>query len=240
MFLFSTDSTNLYIRRLIEKGGPLQDMTVVSAFEQTAGRGQKGNTWETEPGKNIIFSLFCRPSFVAPVRQFVLSQCIALAIADVLSEYTEGITVKWPNDIYWHDKKISGTLIECGLQGNAISWCIIGSGININQTQFLSDAPNPVSLKMITGKEYDTDVLLQQVIERFSYFYDMLRNGGEAGIAELYMRRLYRSDGYYPYEDSEGRFNARIHSIEISGLIVLEDSVGCLRRYEFKEVRCVM
>ncbi len=238
--LSSTDSTNLYLRRLIEEGKNLPDMTVVTAFEQTAGRGQKGNSWETEAGKNIVFSLLCHPSFLPPSRQFVLSQCIAIAIADTLSEHIEGITVKWPNDIYWNDKKISGTLIECALQGCTINTCIIGSGVNINQTEFRSDAPNPVSLKQITGKDYDTQLLFEQIINRFTSLYETLRNGGEEVVAKQYMQRLYRRNGYHLYEDKNGRFLAQIHSIEPSGHIVLQTSEGELRNYEFKEVRFVL
>ncbi len=235
--LHSTDSTNLYIRRHIGKGDPLPDMFIVYADEQTAGRGQKGNSWESEAGKNIIFSLLCHPSFVSPAHQFILSQCIALAIAETLGEYTDDITVKWPNDIYWKNKKISGTLIECDLQGSRISNCIIGSGININQTVFLSDAPNPVSLKMITGKDYDTLSVLQQVIDRFQHYYSLAREGKDTTIAETYMRNLYRRNCFHKYEDTTGVFTAQIHSIEPSGHLVLQTPDGTLRRYEFKEVK---
>ncbi len=238
--LQSTDSTNSYLRRLIAEGKDLPDMTVVTAFEQTAGRGQKGNSWETEPGKNVIFSLLCHPVFVRPSQQFVLSQCIALAIAETLSEYTDGITVKWPNDVYWRDKKISGTLIECDLQGCKISNCIIGSGININQTVFRSDAPNPVSLKQITGVDHDADTILAQTVERFTSLYDLLRKGKDSVIAERYMKCLYRREGFYYYEDADGRFSARIHSIEPSGHLVLQTVDGSLRSYEFKEVRFIL
>ena len=120
---------------------------------QTAGRGQAGNSWESEAGKNLLFGLLFHPREVEANRQFILSQAVALSICETLSDYAEDIRIKWPNDIYWKDRKICGMLIENTLVGRCIENCIIGAGININQQTFCSDAPNPVSLRQITGKE---------------------------------------------------------------------------------------
>lgn len=236
--LDTTDSTNSHLRRMIDNGAELSDYTVVYATEQTSGRGQRGNSWESEPGKNAIFSLLYSPIAIPATRQFILSQVIALSIADTLSKYTEGISIKWPNDIYWHDKKISGTLIECDLKGKNVCTCIIGCGVNINQTEFLSDAPNPVSLKMITGMTYDPLAIIKEIVDEFQNIY---RNASIGSIIARYMQKLYRNDGLlHAYEDANGPFLASIHSIEPTGHLLLQTADGDIRRYEFKEVKFII
>ncbi len=246
--LTTVDSTNTFIREMltdestggVSSANSLPGMTLVIADEQTHGRGQAGNSWEAEKGKNIIFSLLCHPNFVQPSRQFLLSQCIALSIQQTLSEYTDGVTVKWPNDIYVNDKKISGTLIECDLMGKCISNCIIGTGININQTVFNSDAPNPTSLKMITGYDIEREEVLSKVIEHFLNLYEMIRDGKEEQIHTLYMNNLYRREGFHLYSDVRGEFLAEIADIEPTGHLRLRFENGTIVRYEFKEVKAII
>ena len=179
------DSTNSYVRRMLAQGEVLPELTLVDADEQTDGRGQTGNTWESEAGCNVQFSLVCHPHFLVATQQFALSEAIALAVAKTVSG-----EVKWPNDIYVGDCKISGTLIECDLSGNRIDTCIIGTGINVNQTEFLSDAPNPVSLAQLTNHEYDREEILQAVIVRFVSLYDLLREGGAETVHRMYRQNL--------------------------------------------------
>ena len=145
-----TDSTNNWLKGYQSEVG--EDMTVVTTDYQSAGRGCGSNQWESEAGKNLMFSILLHPK-VSAKDQFILSMANALALKDVLDGYTDGIKIKWPNDIYWNDKKIGGTLIETSLQGSEIKDFIIGTGINVNQREFHSDAPNPVSLIQITGRE---------------------------------------------------------------------------------------
>ena len=242
------DSTSTFIREMIadeRTGGvvsaqALPGMTLVVAEDQTKGRGQVGNSWETEKGKNIIFSLLCHPDFVRASKQFLLSQCMALAIRNALAEHVDGVKVKWPNDIYVADKKISGTLIECDLMGKSIANCIIGTGVNINQEVFVSDAPNPTSLKLLTGKEHDKEEILTDIIQRFSELYDRLAKGEEEAIRSEYMQCLYRSNGMYEYEDVRGRFKAEIAGVEPTGHLLLKFENGNVVRYEFKEVKFVL
>lgn len=244
----TVDSTSTFIREMIadeRTGGvvsaqALPGMTLVVAEDQTKGRGQVGNSWETEKGKNIIFSLLCHPDFVRASKQFLLSQCMALAIRNALAEHVDGVKVKWPNDIYVGDKKISGTLIECDLMGKSIANCIIGTGVNINQEVFVSDAPNPTSLKLLTGKEHDKEEILTDIIQRFSELYDRLAKGEEEAIRSEYMQCLYRSDGMYEYEDVRGRFKAEIAGVEPTGHLLLKFDNGNVVRYEFKEVKFVL
>lgn len=142
---------------------------------QTAGRGQRGNSWESEDGANLLFSFVLYPDFLEARKQFYLSQITALALQEVLSQYTDGIRIKWPNDIYWKDKKICGTLIENDLTGIHISRSISGTGVNLNQERFVSDAPNPVSLFQITGQRYDRKEILHQLMERVAHYYTLLK-----------------------------------------------------------------
>ena len=211
-------------------------MTLITTDDQSKGRGQKGNSWESEVNKNLTFSIVCHPDFVAPSRQFVLSQAIALAVSSV----DEQLKVKWPNDIYFEDKKISGTLIECDLQGKHIGNCIIGTGLNVNQTTFRSNAPNPVSLKQIYGKDFDREETLQKIINGFEHFYDMIRNGQQEELRQLYLSKLYRREGWHEYEDADGRFTAEFVDIEPTGHLLLRKASGLVKRYEFKEVRFVI
>lgn len=245
----TVDSTNLFIREMLTEessgevvsaGASLPGFTLVTANDQTRGRGQKGNSWETERGKNIIFSLLCHPTFLPPARQFLLSQSMAIAIQQTLAEIVEGVEVKWPNDIYVGDKKISGTLIECDLQGRNISNCIIGVGVNINQTEFKSDAPNPTSLAQLTGTEHDREGILSGIITRFQHYYSALQKGNEQEVRSAYMSCLYRRKGLHKYADVRGEFIAEIADIEPSGHMLLRFSNGNVVRYEFKDVRFII
>lgn len=241
LFVETVDSTNSYLRRKLDEGCKAEGMLVVSTDNQTAGRGQRGNTWESEAGKNLMFSILTHPSFLPATRQFILSQTMALAILRLLKTisppHRHRFTVKWPNDIYYDDDKLCGTLIECDLQGKNIESCIIGTGLNVNQTQFLSDAPNPVSLRQIFGKGFDRNTLLTGIIKEFTDIYNQLKDGEMTAIREEYTTNLYRREGFHPYADAHGTFNARIAGIEESGHLLLIDDEGTMRRYEFKEIR---
>ena len=126
----------------------LPHATVVSTYNQTAGRGQRGNSWESEPHKNLTFSVLLKPQHIIAREQFYISEIVSVAIVNTLRKYIidQPIAIKWPNDIYVNDDKICGILIENTLSGYSISQSIAGIGININQQTFLSNAPNPISL----------------------------------------------------------------------------------------------
>lgn len=238
--LQSVDSTNAYVRRRLSAGRHFAEITLVDTDDQTAGRGQKGNSWECEPGKNLAFSLVCHPSQVPASHQFILSQAIALAVCESLSEFADGFTVKWPNDIYWNDYKVSGTLIECDLLGKQLDTCIIGTGVNVNQTVFVSDAPNPMSLGQIVGASCDREALLASIVREFVRLYSLIQRGHDELVRAEYVSRLYRSSGLWPFEDANGRFEAGFAGIEPTGHLLLRTAGGELRRYEFKEVRFVL
>jgi BirA family biotin operon repressor/biotin-[acetyl-CoA-carboxylase] ligase len=215
------------------------EFSVVWADYQSAGRGQKGNSWEGERDKNLLFSMVARPDFMPANVQFLVSQISSLSVKKALDEHISDVTVKWPNDIYWKDKKICGMLIENDLSGSTISRSIIGIGLNINQERFLSDAPNPVSLLQITGSETDRVEVLNSFIRYFVEYYSMLLDGRLDEIREEYASSLYRGKGFYPYEAEGKKFMAEISDIEPSGHLILRDDAGVLRRFAFKEVKTV-
>ena len=234
-------STNTYLKELLTAGVDLPELTLVDADFQTGGRGQQGNSWESEREKNLLFSLLCHPTFLPATNQFVLSQAIAVAAQRTLSEYTDGITIKWPNDIYWNDQKICGTLIECNLMGNCIKDCIIGTGINVNQMEFKSDAPNPVSLAQITGFTFNRQTILDSVVQQFKELYEELKDSGVEALKADYMQHLYRREGFYPFQEPNGEtFEAEIVDVEPMGHLVLRRRDGSLSKYEFKEIKYIL
>lgn len=243
--LAETDSTNRYLTELCnQEADTLPELTTVLAEHQTAGKGQRGNSWESEAGRNLLFSLLLRPTFLEARRQFILSQIVSLAIKEELDTRVEHISIKWPNDIYWQEKKICGILIENDLCGSAIGRCVAGIGLNVNQEQFISDAPNPVSLKQITGREHDRKALLEGILKRLDTYYRRLRQEGYGRclpeISAKYACSLFRREGLHPYEDKDGRFLARLLRVEADGRFVLEDEAGHVREYLFKEVQYVL
>lgn len=191
IYIEETDSTNHYLNDLCNKQD-VSELTTVVANYQTLGRGQRGNSWESEKGKNLIFSFVLYPTSLEIRRQFLLSQIISLSIKEELDTYVKDISIKWPNDIYWKERKICGILIENDLMGVHISQSIAGIGININQEEFFSPAPNPVSLKQITGQTYELSGILAGVMQRIIEYYSLLQKGEHTYITHRYQKALFR------------------------------------------------
>ena len=242
--LNETDSTNRYLQQLCQEAGnnKVEEFTTICADYQTAGKGQRGNSWEAAKGANLLFSFVCYPTFVPIRQQFVLSQLISLGIKETLDEYCSDISIKWPNDIYWKEKKICGILIENDLQGNSIGRCISGIGLNINQEVFLSDAPNPISLKQITGEHYQRETILEKVMQRIEQSYQKLKEepAYASELATRYAASLFRREGLHCYQDKDGLFYARLVRVEADGRFVLMDEANQERSYLFKEVQYVL
>ena len=239
LHLEETDSTIHYLNRLCDRQCVPEFTTVVADF-QTSGRGQRGNSWESGRKKNLLFSFVLYPAFLEARNQFLLSQAVSLAVKEELDAYTGDISIKWPNDIYWKEKKICGMLIENNLTGTHINQSIAGIGININQEVFCSPAPNPVSLKQITGKEHDATRILAGIMERVKEYYALLQEGRNSEVAACYQDALFRKEGLHSYRDSEGEFVAGTVKVEPDGHLVLRDETGKIRRYVFKEVQYVL
>ena len=235
-------STNTYLSQLCKESKAKEFYTVITN-NQTAGRGQRGNSWESENGKNLTFSTVVFPTALAAKEQFYLSMTVAFAIVDALRDYTDGFSIKWPNDIYWNDKKIAGILIENELEGPYVTQSIIGIGLNVNQEEFHSPAPNPVSLFQIIGTSIDREELFNKIIRGIMggyIFLDTAYTEAVPHIRTLYKKSLYRKKGFYPYRDANGEFMAEFHDVESSGHLVLKDEQGVLRSYAFKEVEFIL
>lgn len=238
--LHSCASTNSYAAGL-----PMPDrgsgLYFIVTDEQTAGRGQKGNHWEAEPGKNLTFSVLWKPVDVAPAEQFALSEAVALAVVDLLDENGIEAKVKWPNDIYVKDKKICGILIEHSLFGPEITRTIAGIGINVNQSEFLSDAPNPVSMTLLTGATYNLPDLLMNYADCLEKRLKKTETEEERELLHKeYKEKMWRGDGkFYPFRDvaSGERYLGRIMDVESAGFLHILPLKGEKeQRYAFKEV----
>ena len=238
IYIPQTISTNVSLAEICSKGYT-ENLTCVYSSFQTDGRGQRGNKWESEDGKNLLFSFVVFPKELPAKEHFILLQITALALYDTLSLYTEGISIKWPNDIYWEDKKICGTLIENDLSGMNIERSISGTGVNLNQKEFRSNAPNPISLSQITGHDYEIDNILHKIMTSASKYYFMYENGESETIRRKYFNAIYRKDGFHWYKDNNGKFEATIENIEKDGRFILKDRKGNVRKYLFKEIEYV-
>ena len=234
--LDETISTNTYLAEY--RSSTLSDITVVTAEYQTAGRGQAGNSWESARGANLLFSLLVHPTALPASQLFVLSEAIALSIREaVVVILGEGsVDVKWPNDIYVGDSKLSGILIENNLQRMHVRRAVLGCGVNVNQDRFMTKQPTPVSLRQLLGHDTDRHTLLETILECFQHRYAAIQQGHYDGIHAEYLAALYRRTGFHAFRDAEGMFQAEIAGVEPSGQLLLRDTAGRLRRYAFKEV----
>ncbi|MBO4906256.1 MAG: biotin--[acetyl-CoA-carboxylase] ligase [Bacteroidaceae bacterium] len=253
--LDETPSTNSFLAEYT----PLREveMTLVTAEHQTSGRGQKGNTWESMAGQNLLFSIMVHPRTLAASETFVLSEAIALAIKHAIDRCLQECntddasslpysSIKWPNDIYVGKDKIAGILIENDLSGRAVERSIIGCGININQTEFhfpltsvhdlTGRVAAPTSLAQLTSTVHDRRHVLELVMAEFQRLYRLIAKGERESLHSAYMQALYHRDGLHRYMDAAGEFEARISAIEPTGHLHLTDTSGCDRRYAFKEV----
>ncbi len=235
-------STNDALAEFCKKN-EVNEFTVLLSDFQTAGKGQRGNSWESEYGKNLLFSIAIGPTAIKAKSQFILSILVSLSIHDVLKEYANGFSIKWPNDIYWKDKKICGVLIENELQGAYIMQSIIGIGLNLNQEVFLSSAPNPISLKQIIQKDSDKMDFFEKLVQHIISYYKEIEQGGtniEAMLYAMYLLRQYRKTGMYRYKDKNGEFMAEFVRVEPDGYLILKDENGQIRKYAFKEVQYII
>ena len=237
--LKETDSTSKALKTISENED-LPSGSIVYADFQTAGRGQRDNTWESEAGKNLTFSLLFHPFDLPANLPFVISEMISMSVKHTLDKYISDISVKWPNDIYHKEKKIAGILIENTILQGKISKSIIGIGININQTEFHSNAPNPTSMALITGRTFDIMAILEEFRQEFAIQSQHLDDKYFDLIHKEYLNSIYRKEGFHKYRDSTGIFEASIHDIEPTGYLILKQTNGTYSRHAFKEVSYVL
>jgi BirA family biotin operon repressor/biotin-[acetyl-CoA-carboxylase] ligase len=231
-------STNSYASELL-KNKEVPEGLIVYTNYQSAGRGQSGNKWESQENKNLLISIILFPNMIKPADQFLLSMVISLGICDFLQRYTDVISIKWPNDIYVNDDKIAGILIENSIMGDIIEHTIAGIGININQENFLSNAPNPVSLCTLTGRQYDLPECLGQLASDLDKRYKSLISGAPEGLKNDYISHLYRHMQWSKFRDMKGIFTGRISDVSDEGRLRVELKQGKVNEYSFKEIEFV-
>ncbi len=234
--LDTVDSTNNYAMAAIHAGMAKHGMAWF-AKEQTAGKGQREKSWTTEKGKNIAMSLVLQPEVLQIINQFHLSAAVALSCFEFVKTYAgEETKIKWPNDLFWRDRKAGGILIENVLQGKKWKWAVVGIGINVNQTRFDKLLVNPVSLKQITGKDFDNIELAKELQ---SLLLKNLAGINTAGtIIEQYNEHLYKRNKPVIFKKDGVRFETVIKEVSLLGRLITVDAVE--RKFDFGEVEWVL
>jgi BirA family biotin operon repressor/biotin-[acetyl-CoA-carboxylase] ligase len=238
--LNAVDSTNSYASELLRQIKPAEG-TIFYSFEQQKGRGQRGNSWESEPNKNLALSLVLYPTFLNADMQFLLTKITSLAVADLMAEVletsdkTEQVSIKWPNDIYVNDKKIAGILIENVLRENSIQSSIIGIGININQTIF-SSIVNATSLILHTGKIVDLIQLIERLCEFTEARYLQLKANKLKNIDSTYLERLYKINEWTSFISNSQIFEGKITGVSAIGRLQVELRTNELKEFDLKEI----
>lgn len=216
--------------------------TVYVATAQTAGRGQRGNSWEAEPGHNLTFSILLQPTIIPPAEAFAVSMLTSLSIASVLSDWLQmDVRIKWPNDIYVGDKKLCGILIENAFTSSGIEHAIIGVGINVNQKQFISDAPNPVSMYQLTGRTFPLDELLNDIVCRILADYEQYAAAPDIeALTARYRAHQWRGTGIHRWHDHlrHEDIAAAIAAIAPDGTLTLATTPP--RSFAFKELSPIL
>ena len=233
--LQKTNSTNNYANSHIG-ANELPEGTVFLAYEQTAGRGQLKNIWESNPGENLTFSLVLYPEFLEIRRQFMLSKAITLGIYKAMHKYVDALKIKWPNDIYAGEQKLGGILIENSIMHGLLKSAVAGIGFNVNQTVFRSSAPNPVSLRILTNQHYDCELILAEILSGINWYYHLLKTGKEEQIDLEFLSVLYRMNEKHFFRSEEKVFEGEIIGVNEIGQLLIKTSDGKILDFHFKEV----
>jgi BirA family biotin operon repressor/biotin-[acetyl-CoA-carboxylase] ligase len=228
-------STNTYATELITKTNPPEGTCIISDF-QSAGKGQIGRYWHSEAGKNLLISFILYPKSLAATDQFYLNIISGLAVMDVVSSFCQDVSIKWPNDIYVQNKKIAGILVQNTLRGKDIKSTIIGIGLNVNETTFPQDLPNPTSLALENGEIYHIENIRILLAVRLEYYYNKLNAHHLASVKQQYLKHMYRKniEGSFLLSD-ETKINGAITGIDNDGrLLILVD--GQIKAFAFREI----
>ncbi len=235
-------STNTELMQLLrERNETIPSLYSVIALDQTQGRGQRGSSWVSAPGENLTFSFVVRPGLLPASRQYAVCEMAAYGLMKTIARYLNEeqkakLKIKWPNDIYYDERKIAGVLIEHSITGEYVDYSVVGIGLNLNQTEFPEDLPNPISLKNITGQHYDLEEVHSRLMKRYGFMREPLQLGEYAEVHRQYKLNLWRRTGLHRYHDASGSFLAEIKDVLLSGEIVLEREDGTVSTYAFKGV----
>jgi len=237
--LQEVDSTNRFMMDWLTKEKVNEGTIVITEF-QTAGRGTDGSLWESERGRNLTFSFVLYPHFLAIEAQFYLNKVISLGLYDVVNELIAGdapVRIKWPNDVYAGDRKIAGMLIQNGVKGSQFEYSVIGIGLNVNQEKFHGDSANPVSLKMITGRDFSLEEILDLTILKIENRIIQLREGKKQEIDRDYLEVLYRYNQLSSYHYKEKQIQAKILGVNRYGQLQLEIPGDKIIECDLKEIK---
>ena len=239
-WLQEVDSTN---NELLRHVGDYDNLSVIAAVNQTAGRGQRGNRWVSAPGDNLTFSFLLKPSGL-PAREVMAVTCFAtLAVRDALRAEGVPAVVKWPNDIYVGNRKICGMLVENGLDGADIAWSVVGIGINLNQTEFPGEVLNATSLRRLTGRTYEPAPFLEKLCHGLEALLpELASREGRDGLRAAYEKDLFRKDSPAAYRDltTGEEFTGILRGITPEGLLRVEKAEGPEKTFGFKEISYIL
>jgi BirA family biotin operon repressor/biotin-[acetyl-CoA-carboxylase] ligase len=231
------DSTNNFLKNLVSNSKPVIEGTVIMAENQFAGRGQQNNGWHAEAGKNLTFSILLKPSFLPLADQFDLTRAVSLGVYDALLPLLgDKLKIKWPNDVYYADKKLGGMLIENMVQGGQIKNSIIGIGLNINQASYPPHLPHAISVKQILHTDYDLKILLADICRHIEAYYLNLKAGKTDALRKTYLSRLYWINELKQFKTPAGVFSGTIKLVKENGLLVVEDTNAQQLEYNLKEI----
>ncbi|MFZ4785233.1 MAG: biotin--[acetyl-CoA-carboxylase] ligase [Flavobacteriales bacterium] len=232
--LDSVDSTNNYAANLI-KLSSTPDGTVITAQEQTQGRGQRGTQWMAKKGDNLLFSIIVFPQFISPDEMFLLSQITALAVHDTVEEICQtDVAIKWPNDIIVEDKKICGILIENNWSDFKVQSSIIGVGLNVNQNHF--PYPKATSIKQLVNQYLPTSTVLKVLLLHFDKWYELLKSGKKTFVRQRYQSYLYRLNQPCEFIYDNEKIKATIINVETGGLLVLQNNDKGIFKADLKQI----
>ncbi|MBN2745987.1 MAG: biotin--[acetyl-CoA-carboxylase] ligase [Bacteroidales bacterium] len=232
------NSTNDYLQSLVQKS-VIYEGFVAFCGEQLKGRGLGSNVWQSAANQNLLFSVLLQPVFLPAVSQFKLSMAVALGIQQMLSEVIDNqdFYIKWPNDIYWKKKKIAGILIENSIAGNQMKTAIVGVGLNVNQLVFSNAIPNPTSMKWIVQHDFDLISVLNMVLDKLDFFYEMLKNSPQK-LVSLYHKNLLMINQKMVFRSDNSSFVGEILGVDEFGRLVISTEMG-IKVFGFKEVEYV-
>ncbi|MCX2738627.1 biotin--[acetyl-CoA-carboxylase] ligase [Pontibacter anaerobius] len=237
LFIAACASTNSEAQQLLIKNEATEGCTVIT-HRQTQGRGQRGNSWEAEPGQNITLSVILSPSFLAVRQQFYLNMAVSLAVLDLLREQgLEQAQVKWPNDLFFEDKKLGGILIENTINSHSLQHSIVGIGLNVNQLRFAT--PTATSMANVCGHTFDLQKVTLRLLELLEKRYLQLRNGHTARLKYEYLQGLYRYQEVHPFKVGQQQVQGQILGVDEAGRLAVEIA-NELRYFDFKEIAHVI
>ncbi len=234
--LSEVDSTNSYALKVMSKTNPI-DGTVIRADNQMAGRGQIGRNWHSAPNMNLLCSIVTYPTFLLANDQFLLSKAVSIGVLEYLRELgLNDVSIKWPNDIYIKNNKVAGILIQNQITGKSIKNSVIGVGLNVNQTDWPSDLPNPISIAKITSKTFDINIVLKDLLSHITIFYKKLIFGYKDLIDQMYVKNLYLNNQQHTFYQNNKVIIGKIQGVDKTGHLIIKSLEGDLLTFRFREI----